>query len=182
MVAAMLSRSALHRPAAVLAAVALAAGVAGCGGSDGGDDGAKSSGGGADAAYASSWNDVCTSLTTAQTTLQAASAKAQKQVDSGDVAALAKATAKPVGAYVESLTAALERVQDLDAPKAFASFQAGVKKSAPVTVKFFEDLKDPIASGDLNAITKAFKRFDGKSLFPAVPADLKKQASACSAF
>ncbi|MEV4422434.1 hypothetical protein AB0L40_21030 [Patulibacter sp. NPDC049589] len=177
----MLSRSALHRPAAVMAAVALAAGVAGCGGSDGGDD-AKSSGGSADTAYASSWNDVCTSLTTAQTTLQADSAKAQKQVDSGDVAALAKATAKPVGAYVESLVAGLERVQDLDAPKAFASFQAGVKKSAPVTVKFFQELKDPIASGDLDAITKAFKRFNGKSLFPAVPADLKKQASACGSF
>lgn len=175
-VRAMLSRSTLHRPVAVLAAAALAAGAAGCGGSD---DGAGGSGGDA---YASTWNEVCTSLTSAQSQLQKDGAEVQKAVTNPSEAALAKAFAKPVTAFADSMTAALERVKDLEAPNEFSDFQARVAKSAPSTISVLEGVKGPLADGDVQAAQEELGRIDPKNVFPAIPAELKKQATACNVF
>jgi hypothetical protein len=172
----MVVRHPLHRSAAVLAAAALALGAAGCGGSDGGDSG------GGDQAYASTWNEVCTSLSTAQTTLQSEGARVQKSLRSPTPEALAKAFAKPVTAFADSMTAALDRVKDLDAPDEFRTFQDQVAKSAPSTITVLRNLKEPLAKGDVQAAQSVVGRIDQKNVFPAIPASLKKQATACSVF
>lgn len=176
MVPAMLSRSSLHRPAAVLAAAALALGAAGCGGSD--DDGGGSGGD----AYASTWNEVCTSLSSAQAQLQKDGAEVQKTVKKPTEAALAKAFAKPVTTFADSMTAALERVKDLDAPDEFSDFQEQVAKSAPSTISTLQKVKGPLADGDVKATQEVIGRIDQKNVFPAIPAELKKQATACNVF
>jgi len=175
---AMVSRTSLHRPAAVLAAVALALGAAGCGGSD--DDGGDAGGG--DSAYASTWNEVCTSLTTAQTTLQTDGTAAQKALKSPSPEELAKASAKPVSAFADSMTTALDRVKDLDAPDEFKDFQATVAKSAPATITVLRSLEKPLAEGDVQAIQASIQKIDPENVFPALPAELKKQATACGVF
>jgi hypothetical protein len=171
----MLRRSPLHRPAAVLAALALAAGVAGCGGGSGGDDSGSDS-------YASTWNEVCTSLSAAQTTLQSDGVAAQKKAGSTDQTALAKAFAQPVSRFADSMSAALDRVKDLDAPEEFSGFQAKVAKSAPATISVLESVKAPLAKGDVKATQAALGRIDQKNLFPAIPDALKRQATACNVY
>lgn len=175
----MRSRLTQHRPAAVLAAAALAAGMAGCGGSD--DDGGTGGGSG-DAAYASTWNDVCTSLTTAQTTFQKDATAAQKGIQKPSEKALAKAVAGPATKVADTMSAALAKVQDLKAPEQFEAFQAQVSKAAPATLAVFEDLKEPLATGDVEAVQAALGRLDAKNVFPALPAELKEQAAACKQF
>ncbi|WP_026913027.1 hypothetical protein [Patulibacter minatonensis] len=169
----MLSRSALHRPAAVLAAAALAVGVAGCGGSDGDGKGGGS--------YASTWNDVCTSLTSAATTLQNQGNEADK-VARGDQEKKIAELAKPTGQLLATFRQALDKVKGLDAPDEFKDFQQQVSDSAPGTIKAIDKVKDPVESGDPKAFTRAMKSVDVTKPFPALPAALKKQAAACSAF
>jgi hypothetical protein len=172
-VRAMLSRSALHRPAAVLAATALAVGVAGCGGSDG-----DSKGGGS---YASTWNEVCTSLTSAQASIQAKGAEAQKKAK-GDQKILVKELAKPASQVLGTFIDALEKVKDLDAPDEFKDFQKQVSATAPSTIKAFKKVRRPVDRGDAAAFTEAVQSVGGKRPFPAFPAALKKQAAACNSF
>lgn len=176
----MRSRLTLHRPAAVMAAVALAAGLAGCGG--GSDDDGGEGGGSDTAAYASTWNDVCTSLTTAQTTFQADATKAQQGIEKPSERALAKAVAEPTTKAIGAMSAALEKVQGLEAPGDFAAFQTQVDKAAPATLAVFRDLKEPLATGDIEAFQSAIGRLDPKNVFPALPDELKKQAAACNQF
>lgn len=173
----MRSRSPLHRTAAALAAAALAAGMAGCGGSD--DDGGGGSGG---SSYVSTWNEVCTSLTTAQTTFQKDAVKAQGSVTSRSEAALAKAVAGPASAAAGSFKALLTKVEGLEAPDEFADFQAKVDKSAPVNAKVFGALEEPLATGDIEAFQRVVRRLDPSGVFPALPAELKKQAAACAPY
>jgi hypothetical protein len=173
----MRSPSSLHRPVAVLATAVLAAGLAGCGGSDDGGGG-----GSGDSSYASTWNEVCTSLSSAQTTLQKDGVAVQKSVTSPNEATLAKAFAKPVSKFADTMAGALERVKDLDAPDDFKDFQSQVAKSAPSTITVLKDVQAPLAKGDVDAVQSIFKRIDANNLFPAIPAELKKQASACSVF
>lgn len=173
--AAMFSRTAMHRSAAILTSAALAVGAAGCGGSD-------SDGGGGSDAYASTWNDVCQSLTTAQTTLQSEGAAAQKKAGTTSAAELQKALTEPAGKFIDSLIAALEKVKDLDAPSEFSSFQDKVKSTAPATISAFEKIKEPVQSGDTAAFQRAFQQIDADKTFPAPPAALKKQATACNSF
>ncbi len=176
-VPAMVARPSLHRSAAVLATAALALGAVGCGGSDGGDSAA-----GGDKAYASTWNEVCTSLSTAQTKLQSDGAQVQKSLKSPSPQELAKAFAKPVTAFADAMTAALDRVKDLDAPDEFKDFQGKVAKSAPSTISVLRNLKGPLAKGDVQAAQSVVGKIDQQDVFPAIPASLKKQATACSVF
>ncbi|CAB4925338.1 unannotated protein [freshwater metagenome] len=176
-VPAMVSRTTLHRPAAVLAAAALALGAAGCGG--GSDDGGGSGG---DDAYASTWNEVCTSLSNAQTKLQTDGAALQKTLTSPSQAELAKAFATPVSAFADSMAAALDRVKGLEAPSDLQAFQTKVSDSAPATIKVLRDLRTPLSKGDVAATQQVIGRIDPKNVFPAIPADLKKQAAACNVF
>lgn len=173
----MFSRTAMHRSAAILASAALAVGAAGCGGSD-----SDSGGGGDSGAYASTWNDVCQSLTTAQTTLQSEGAAAQKKAGATNAATIQKALTEPAGKFIDSLIAALDKVKDLDAPSEFKSFQDQVKSTAPTTIAAFEKIKEPVESGDTAAFQKAFQQIDADKTFPAPPAALKKQATACNSF
>ncbi|MDO9407508.1 hypothetical protein [Patulibacter sp.] len=173
----MATRVSLHRPAAVLAAAALALGAAGCGG--GSDDGGGSDGGGG---YASTWNEVCTSLSNAQTKLQTDGAALQKSLKSPSQAELAKAFATPVSAFADSMAAALDRVKGLDAPEDLKSFQSKVSASAPGTIKVLRDLKGPLTKGDVKATQSVIGRIDANNVFPAIPAALKKQAAACNVF
>lgn len=169
----MLSRSAMHRPAAAMAAAALAVGVAGCGGSDGGDKG------GGD--YASTWNDVCTSLTSAQASIQAEGAEAQKKAK-GNQKILVRELSKPTAKLLDTLGQALDKVKDLDAPDDFKTFQKQVADSVPSTIKAIDKVKGPVSEGDPKAFTSALQSVNASKPFPALPADLKKQAAACNAF
>jgi hypothetical protein len=172
----------VHRPTsrnrlvAVLASAALAVGAAGCGGSDGG--------GGGDAgatSYASTWNDVCSSLTAAQTALQKRGADAAG-TSTADKAELGRIFAKGASEFADSLIAALERVKDLDAPDEFSAFQTRVSKAAPSVIEVLRSVKAPLARGDVAATQAALGKIDPKSLVPAIPAGLKQQATACNLY
>jgi hypothetical protein len=174
------SRAALRRPAAALVAVVLAIGGAGCGGSGG--DGADGGGKDADAAYVARWNAACQGFTDAQTTLQSKVSAAREAARTSSAAEQKKTNIATMSSFFSASVAALQRVRGIEAPERFRGFQEKVDRALPGTTSIVRRLQGPLARGDQKAIAALVGRLQPTGVFPAIPAELKQAATACSVY
>jgi hypothetical protein len=176
----MRSRAASRRAAAGLAITALAGGVTGCGGSDG--DGADASPAREDTAYAARWNAACQGFTDAQTTLQSKVAAARQATSTASAAEQKKTNVATMSSFFSTSVAALQGVRGIEAPERFRAFQTKVDSALPETISIVRRLEKPLARGDQEAIASLLGRLQPTAVFPAIPAELKRAATACSLY